>query len=100
MFSFVQATVFSMAQPVQPVKSASGDIALTHDPVRLRRRRIRAGLTVRALAAQSGYSPAHVSMLESGEHHGASPTCLAKFAEVIGCTIDDLMPAEPLGRAG
>jgi transcriptional regulator with XRE-family HTH domain len=66
---------------------------LTQDPVRLRRRRLAAGLSLTDAARRAGCSKAHVSMLEKGAH-GASPQLLARFASLYGCEIADLMPGE------
>lgn len=64
------------------------------DPVRLRRRRIEAGLTQASLATKARLSPTHMSSIESGRA-GASPDVLRRLAEALGCTIADLMPPEP-----
>ena len=66
---------------------------LTQDPVRLRRRRLAAGLSLTAAARRAGCSKAHVSMLEKGTH-GASPQLLARLASLYGCETADLMPDE------
>jgi transcriptional regulator with XRE-family HTH domain len=76
------------------VKRGERDKELSHDPRRLRRRRTAAGLGLVNAAKLAGYSPAHLSMLEHGHHHGASPECLKSLAQVYGCEITDLMPAE------
>ncbi|HLI39749.1 MAG TPA: helix-turn-helix transcriptional regulator [Streptosporangiaceae bacterium] len=66
---------------------------LSQDPVKLRRRRLAAGLSLTDAARRAGCSKAHVSMLEKGEH-GASPQLLARFASLYGCEVADLMPDE------
>jgi transcriptional regulator with XRE-family HTH domain len=81
------------------VKRASGDKTLTHDARRLKFRRTAAGLSLTAAAEHAGYSKAHLSMLEGGQDHSASPECLKALAEVYGCEIRDLMPDEPRGSA-
>ena len=67
---------------------------LTHDPRRLRRKRIEAGLNMTELAARADCSKATVSMLESGRYFSATPGLLARLAAALGCTITDLMPDE------
>lgn len=66
---------------------------LTHDPRKLKLRRVAARLSVTKLAALAGCSKAHLSMLEDGQH-GASPEMLGRFADALGCRITDLMPDE------
>ncbi|QQM44971.1 helix-turn-helix domain-containing protein [Streptomyces liliifuscus] len=61
------------------------------DPARVRRKRIEAGLTQIALAAQAGLSTAHMSCIERGER-GASPKVLDRLATALDCEIADLMP--------
>jgi len=65
----------------------------THDPQRLQRRRIQAGLNHRELAAQVGISKSHMGRLERGLRN-ASPGLLKRFAELFDCDIADLMPPE------
>lgn len=67
---------------------------LPHDPRKLSRKRKEARLSQRALAAATGCSNGHISMLEDGKH-GASPAMLGRIADVLGCDITDLMPDEP-----
>jgi transcriptional regulator with XRE-family HTH domain len=88
-----------MAQKVQSVKENGQNGDLAHDPRKLRWRRIAAGLSVTEAAAGAGYSKAHLSMLESGAHHSASPECLRELARVYQCRIRDLMPDEPKAGA-
>jgi predicted transcriptional regulator len=99
MFSRVQASLFSMGDTRTGVKRAEGDKALTHDPRKLRRKRYEAGLSVTELAALAECSKAHVSMLEKGGLHSASPVMLRRFAQVLDCEIADLMPDENGGAA-
>ena len=82
-----------MAQPMQTVKRGKRR-ELSQDPRKLRRRRIAAGLTGRALRDLSGVSTGTISMLESG-FQSASPTTLGKLAAALGCEIADLMPDAP-----
>jgi len=63
------------------------------DPGRVRRKRIEAGLTQGALAAQAEISQSYMSMLEKGSASGSAPV-LKRIAEVLGCEIADLMPPE------
>lgn len=76
------------------VKGSNRDKDLTHDPKRLRRRRLAAGLQGIDLAAKTGYSKQHLSGLERGDF-GASAKCLAAIAAALKCEITDIMPAEP-----
>ncbi|MEU6952112.1 helix-turn-helix transcriptional regulator [Streptomyces sp. NPDC045714] len=62
------------------------------DPVQIRRRRIEAGLTQKALAKRVGVSKAHISMVERGTA-GASAPLLARLAAAFGCEVADLMPS-------
>jgi transcriptional regulator with XRE-family HTH domain len=86
-----------MSETEGAVKRATGDKDLTHAPKRLKYRRTAAGLSLTQLAEQAGYSKAHISMLEDGQHHSASPECLKRLAEVLGCQITDLIPDEDTG---
>ncbi|MFJ4365134.1 helix-turn-helix domain-containing protein [Streptomyces chartreusis] len=63
------------------------------DRVRLKRRRIEAGLNQTELARRSGISKQLVSMVEKGNAR-FSPANLGKVAEVLGCEIADLLPDE------
>lgn len=83
----------------QSVKRSGTDRGLAHDPRKLRRRRFEAGLSITKAALAAGYSKAHLSMLESGEDHSASPECLRELARVYECKIADLLPDEP-GNGG
>ena len=71
---------------------------LNQDPARVRRLRIRAGLSLTALAEAAGTSKGHLSEIES-RSRSASPQMLAKLALALGCEISDLMPAEPRKRS-
>ncbi|MEU9972312.1 helix-turn-helix transcriptional regulator [Streptomyces sp. NPDC051014] len=64
------------------------------DPVRVRRRRVQAGLKQCDLAGQAGISQSYMSMLEAGTC-SASPPVMARLAAVLGCEIAELMPPEP-----
>jgi transcriptional regulator with XRE-family HTH domain len=65
---------------------------LDHDPVRVRRRRIAAGLEAQELAKRIGITKSAMSKIERG-HNNASPGVLDRMAAVLGCNITDLMPA-------
>ncbi|MFD9107178.1 helix-turn-helix domain-containing protein [Streptomyces bottropensis] len=69
------------------------------DPAKVRRKRIEAGLTQIALAAEAGVSTAHMSSIERGGR-GASPKVLKRLAEALDCEIVDLMPKETASAAG
>ena len=65
------------------------------DPKRLTRRRVEAGLSMTDLGLKAGVSKGHVSMVERGVAN-FSPRNLVKIANVLQCTIDDLIvPVEP-----
>jgi len=65
------------------------------DPDKLRARRIRAGLDRPSLAARAGLNKSFISLIERGQR-GVSVQTLHKFAEVLDCDIDDLMPEAAL----
>ncbi len=65
---------------------------LNHDPRRLLRRRLIAGLSQVAAAQQAGCTKSNLSKLEHGAY-GASPELLAAFAALYGCDLADLIPA-------
>lgn len=73
------------------------DSSLSQDRRRLKRRRIAAGLTLRAAAALADCHWTTIGKLEQGER-SADPRSLAKLADAYGCKIEDLMPPEPAGR--
>jgi transcriptional regulator with XRE-family HTH domain len=85
--------MFSMRHSEPAVKRTEGDKELTHDPRRLRRRRITAGLSIRELAAKAQVSVGSISMLENGKQ-SAGVKMLADLANALGCEIADLMPDE------
>lgn len=60
--------------------------------VRLRRKRIEAGLSQRLLAEKAGVSKQLISALECGES-GASPASLAAIADALECPVTELMRA-------
>lgn len=70
------------ARPRQP---------LDHDPAKLRRRRVEAGLSATELARRAGCSVSHLSELESGSRN-PSPPLLATLAAELNCKTADLMP--------
>ncbi|MEI5520745.1 helix-turn-helix transcriptional regulator [Streptomyces brasiliscabiei] len=67
---------------------------MNEDPKSFRRRRVEAGLSVTDLARQAGVSTSHLSDVENGRA-GFSPKNLKKIAEVLGCTIRDLLLPDP-----
>ena len=89
-----------MSEPRQSVKQRQGDRELTHDPRKLRRYRLERGLSVTKAALLAGYSKAHISMLEAGTHHSASPECLTHLARVYGCKIADLLSGDGVNGNG
>ncbi|MFI0528511.1 helix-turn-helix domain-containing protein [Streptomyces scabiei] len=66
---------------------------LAHDPRRVHRKRVQAGLAQNQLAARIGISAAQLCRIEKGRS-GASAPVLARLAEALDCEIDDLMPPE------
>lgn len=67
---------------------------MNQDPVRVRRRRVAAGLSKSALAARAGISPNTVTNLERAVFN-TRPGTLAAIANALGCEIEDLMPPDP-----
>lgn len=69
------------------------------DPRRLRRKRIEAGLSQTELAQRAGVTKSHLSDVERGQA-GFSPRNVVAIAEVLGCTVAELMPDdESIGAA-
>lgn len=66
---------------------------MNEDPRQFRRRRIEAGLSQTDLAEKAGVSKSHLSDVENGRA-GFSPKNLKKIAEVLDCTIPDLLLPE------
>jgi transcriptional regulator with XRE-family HTH domain len=64
-----------------------------HDPGRVRRKRIEAGLQQQELARKAGISKPHMSSIEHGRVN-PSPHVLQRLAVALGCEIPDLMPPE------
>ncbi len=64
-----------------------------HDPGRVRRKRIEAGLQQQELARKAGISKPHMSSIEHGRVN-PSPGVLRRLADALGCQIPDLMPPE------
>ena len=62
-----------------------------HDPEKLRRKRIEAGLNQMDVAAATGIQQSHISRLECGAS-STTPKSLARIARALGCTIADLLP--------
>lgn len=68
------------------------------DPVKLRRRRQAAGLSVTEMARLTDKSKGHICDLESGRYGPSMETVLI-FTSTLGCTPADLMTDEPAGTA-
>ncbi|MGP4085425.1 helix-turn-helix domain-containing protein [Streptomyces sp. KR55] len=66
---------------------------MNEDPRAFRRRRIEAGLSQTDLAEKAGVSKSHVSDVENGRA-GFSPKNLKAIADILGCTIRDLLLPE------
>lgn len=71
--------------------SGSQSRAPIHDPEKLRRKRVEAGLNQVDLALETGIGQSHISRLESGAS-STTPRSLARLARALGCTIADLLP--------
>lgn len=67
---------------------------LDHDPARVRRHRVAAGLEAQELARRVGITKSAMSKIERGKNN-ASPGVLERLANVLGCQIADLMPPAP-----
>jgi transcriptional regulator with XRE-family HTH domain len=63
------------------------------DKRKLQMKRLRAGLSQRALAKLAELDPSYIRLLELGDR-GPSPKTLNVLADVLGCDITDLMPDE------
>ena len=87
-----------MSDKLPVVKKPEGHRDFTLDPLKLRRLRMEACLSVTGLARRVGCSPAHITMLEKGRH-GPSLDLVAKLTTVLDCAPKDLMPSEPNGSA-
>jgi len=66
---------------------------MNEDPREFRRRRIEAGLSQTDLALKAGVSKSHLSDVENGRA-GFSPRNLKAIADILGCTIRDLLLPE------
>lgn len=71
---------------------------MNEDPKEFRRRRIAAGLSQTDLAEQAGVSKSQLSDVENGRA-GFSPKNLKAIADVLGCTIPDLLLPDPEDQA-
>jgi len=67
------------------------DAPRLHDPEKLRRKRVEAGLNQVDLALETGIGQSHISKLECGASN-STPRSLARIARALGCTIADLLP--------
>ena len=63
----------------------------------LERHRRNRGLSQRALAEQSGVSPATIYELETGRRPDPRPSTLAKIADALGVEVQDLLSDEEVG---
>lgn len=63
---------------------------MNEDPRAFRRRRIEAGLSQTDLALKAGVAKSHISGVELG-NAGFSPKNLKAIADVLGCTVHDLL---------
>lgn len=61
-----------------------------HDPGKLRRRRIRAGLNQIDLARQTGLHQTYISYLERGRKNPTAKT-LKIITDALGCDVDDVL---------
>ena len=74
----------------------SGSLKL-HDPDKLRRKRIEAGLNQTGLAQAAGIQQSHISKLERGVSD-TTAAYLARIAKVLGCTVADLLAEHELAK--
>lgn len=68
------------------------------DRQKLFMKRMRAGLSQRALARRAELDPSYIRLLELGDR-GPSPQTLGALARALDCDITDLMPDEADGAA-
>ena len=68
-----------------------------HDPDKLRRKRIEAGLNQTGLAEATGIQQSHISKLERGVSD-TTPKSLARIAKALGCTVTDLLAEHELAK--
>lgn len=82
----------SVSQPLRrPGEAHASDTPKLHDPEKLRRKRIEAGLNQTDLALETGIQQSHISRLERGAS-STTPKSLGRIARALGCTIADLLP--------
>ncbi len=65
----------------------------------VRRLRTDGGLSLRALAGQTGFSPSFISQLENGQV-SPSISSMERIAEALGVTLGEFFVAAAGGRAG
>lgn len=88
-----------MSSSGQSVKAPEGNRTLTHDPRKLRRRRLEAGLTIRQLGELAHVGKSSISDLENGRQSARINT-LAALAPHLGCPVADLLaPEQPVVAA-
>jgi transcriptional regulator with XRE-family HTH domain len=68
-----------------------------HDPEKLRRKRIEAGLNQTDLAQVTGIQQSHLSKLERGASNTTAKS-LARIAKALGCTVTDLLAEHELEK--
>lgn len=64
---------------------------------KIRKRRIELGITQKDVAKMIGTTNAYVSAVEKQKRSVKKETRLAKFAEALKCSVDDLRPDVPKG---
>lgn len=70
---------------------------MNEDPREFRRRRIEAGLTQTELASRIGRGRSRICDVEKGRS-GLAPKDLKAVAQILGCTVHDLLLPEPDGQ--
>lgn len=56
----------------------------------IKRHRLAKGLSLRALAAQTGYAPSYLCRIEAGDYETPAPKTLQAIARVLDIPIEDL----------
>ena len=78
------------------------DSPTLQDPLKLKVKRITAGLNQADLAREAGVHQTHISYLERRDHRtkSATPKTLKKIADALGCDITDLLSEAFKAAAG
>lgn len=78
------------------------DSPTLQDPLKLKRRRITAGLNQVDLAASAEVHRTYISYLErqNGKAKSATPRTLARIAKALGCEITDLLSDDYMAAGG